>query len=142
MIVDYEDTILEGLAQAMEEFDPSINMLSTLDTGESSLPACWARESANDTYVRGIDTSTLENYRSLEYKVDIFTNDIPGSITMIPKKRRNKQLMEVVHNYFTELGFLNVSPTGELPNYANPTTYRRQATYRAIVDARGKLYTS
>ena len=89
-------------------------------------PAVTIVESDN-MIVQRMRTTNIENAVTLMYEVNVYTN------TVGYKKSEAKDIMEVVDNEFSKLGFARTM-CNPISNLSDATIYRMVARYTASVD--------
>lgn len=96
-------------------------------------PAVSVVEMDNSVYQPGSDSGAVENFVSVMYQVDVYSNLNTG------KKAQTKAIIALLDAVFARYGFTRMSLV-PVPNMNEPTIYRMTARYRAVASTDNIIY--
>lgn len=110
----------------------SINCKQYYQKSERQFPLVTVEEINNAEYEDGIDSSCDENFVTVGYEVNIYTNT--GN-----KKSECKTLAKSVDSIMRGIGFTRIY-SSPIPNQDDSTIFRIVCRYNAVVDKNKQIY--
>ena len=133
-MIDIENALFDKLANLLEtEFSElADNVYSEIPNEISSFPLVVITEVSNLNYIRGQDNNEFENYATIAYDVNIYSNKISGA------KLECKAILTKLDIMFLNYNFRRISYIPFKNNDDN--VYRLTARYQAVVSNDYRLY--
>ena len=126
-MIDVENQIYTPIAQALREAFPGINVSGEYVRTPSSFPHVSIVEQDNYPTTEHLSTSDTEQFVSLMYEINIYSNKSSG------KKAQCRSIMKVIDDLMYAKNFRRTS-LSPVPNLENATIYRLVARYKAETD--------
>lgn len=133
-MIDIENALFDKLANLLEtEFSELVdNVYSETPNEISSFPLVVIQEVSNLNYIKGQDNNEFENYATIAYDVNIYSNKISGA------KLECKAILTKLDIMFLNYNFRRISYIPFKNNDDN--VYRLTARYQAVVSSDYRLY--
>lgn len=133
-MIDIENALFDKLANLLEtEFSElADNVYSEIPNEISSFPLVVITEVSNLNYIRGQDNNEFENYATIAYDVNIYSNKINGA------KLECKAILNKLDIMFLNYNFRRINYIPFKNNDDN--VYRLTARYQAVVSDDYRLY--
>lgn len=132
-MVDIETEIFTNIATLLRnKYGAKFTVYGETVLAPSELPCACIEESDNFAHTRTQDSGSNENHAELVYDVNIYSNKRNG------KKAECKEILAVIDDYFTGIGFTRT--TKQPISLDDATKYRLFARYSALVSKDGKIY--
>ena len=125
-MIDVESIVFSTVASALRAVYDDIFVSGEFTDVPAKFPAVTIVESDN-AIVQRMRTTNIENAVTVMYEVNIYTN------TVGYKKSEAKDILEVVDDEFSKLGFARVL-CNPVANLSDATIYRIVARYQASID--------
>ena len=125
-MIDVESIIFSTVASALRAVYDDIFVSGEFVDVPAKFPAVTIVESDN-AIVQRMRTTNIENAVTVMYEVNIYTN------TVGYKKSEAKDILEVVDDEFSKMGFARVL-CNPVANLSDATIYRIVARYQASID--------
>lgn len=132
-MIDLETEIFNEVASAVRSEYPNTFITGEYVRTPPSFPCISVEERSNTPYRNTQNSSSLENHVVLMYEINVYSN------RRSERKAECRQLIEIVDNTFSKLGF-NRSMLNSIPNLEDATIYRVTARYEAIADQNHVIY--
>lgn len=132
-MIDHLNEIFTTAAMMLREKHPGITVTGEYTRMPSKFPAATLDEIENITVDRLEDSSDAENFSSLTYRLQVFSNKQSG------KKAEARAVFATADGVMRGLGFRRITYT-TTPEIYESTIYSITATYEAIADTRGTIY--
>ena len=134
-MIDIESQVFTTVATALREAYGTSNIYVTGEyvSQPPKFPAVFVVEMDNSVDLRGRDTASIENYASVMYQIDVFSNKNTG------KKVQAKEIMALVDGQFAALGFSRTF-LNPVQNMNDATVFRMTARYQAVVGTDQTIY--
>lgn len=125
MIIDIENDVFTAVSEAIREEYTDIAIYGETILAPSVFPCVCIEETDNYVPYKYVDSEFAENYVSVTYEVNIYSNKNYG------KKSEAKAILNIVDSKMLELGFRR---TLKNPVQLNDSTvYRLFSRYEAVV---------
>lgn len=133
-MIDIENALFDKLVNMLEtEFSElADNVYSEIPNEISSFPLVVITEVSNLNYIRGQDNNEFENYATIAYDVNIYSNKISGA------KLECKAILNKLDIMFLNYNFRRINYIPFKNNDDN--VYRLTARYQAVVSNDYRLY--
>lgn len=125
-MIDVESIVFSTVANALRTAYDDIFVSGEFTDVPARFPAVTIVESDN-AIVQRMRTTNIENAVTVMYEVNIYTN------TVGYKKSEAKDILEVVDDEFSKMGFARVL-CNPVANLSDATIYRIVARYQASID--------
>ena len=125
-MIDVESIVFSTVANALRAVYDDIFVSGEFTDVPAKFPAVTIVESDN-AIVQRMRTTNIENAVTVMYEVNIYTN------TVGYKKSEAKDILEVVDDEFSKMGFARVL-CNPVANLSDATIYRIVARYQASID--------
>ena len=125
-MIDVESIVFSTVANALRVEFPDIFVSGEYVDVPARFPAVTIVESDN-AIVQRMRTTNIENAVTVMYEVGIYSN------TVGYKKSEAKDILEVVDNEFSKMGFARIL-CNPVANLSDATIYRIVARYQASID--------
>ena len=132
-MIDYQNEIFTSVATAVRSAHAGTNVTGEYTRSPSKFPALTVDEIENVTVPALVDSSKEEKYCGLTYRVQSFSNKTAG------KKAEAREIFATADSVMRGLGFRRITYS-TTPEIYDSTIYSITATYEAIVDANGVIY--
>ncbi len=132
-MIDIENYVFTKVKQALIAEFPNIEVSSTFIRTPSKFPAVSIIEGDNSTYIRGVDSSGVENFANLMFQVDVWSNKASE------KKGEAKKIFEIVSDTLTSMGFYR-SLKRSVSNQENEKIYRIIGRFTCVASKAGDIY--
>lgn len=131
-MIDFEDNIVDYLANGLEKKYTKINVTSELSSDEeSTFPTVLVYEMDNYVYTPTLDSSLQENDARVVYQVEVYTKAKSTS------KIKAKKILNDVDSLLGAIGFVRTIKTQIDTGYTDMT--RLVARYQAIINKQGYI---
>lgn len=130
---DYVNEIFNTVATEVRSVHSNVTFSGEYTRRPSKFPAATLDEIENVTVDSLVDSSDVEKYSGLKYRLQTFSNKQSG------KKAEARAIFATADKVLCGLGFRRKTYT-TTPETYDSTIYSITATYEAIVDANGVLY--
>lgn len=131
-MIDFEDNIIDYLANGLEKKYTKINVTSELSSDEeSTFPTVLVYEMDNYVYTPTLDSSLQENDARVVYQVEVYTKAKSTS------KIKAKKILNDVDSLLGAIGFVRTIKTQIDTGYTDMT--RLVARYQAIINKQGYI---
>ncbi len=132
-MVDIETEIFTDIATKLRnKYGAKFTVYGETVLAPSEFPCACIEESDNYVYSQSIDSRSNENHVELVYDVNVYSNKRNG------KKAECKEILAVIDEYFTGIGFARI--TKNPISLDDATKYRLFARYSAVASNNGKIY--
>lgn len=128
-MIDIESEIYDPIAKTLRKEFPGINVSGEYVRSPSSFPHVTIEESDNYISQDKLSSSDREEYSSLLYTVNVYSNKTSG------KKAECRKIMARISELLYAKNFRRISGT-PVPNMQNATIYRLVAQF--VVETDGK----
>ena len=132
-MIDYQNEIFTKVATTVRAKHEGTSITGEYTRSPSKLPAVTLDETENVSVGNLIDSSNVEKFSGITYRLQVFSNKTNG------KKAEARSIFATADTVMLGLGFYRVTYT-TTPEIYDSTIYSIMATYEAIVDANGVLY--
>lgn len=132
-MIDYQNEIFTAVATAVRTSHEGAMVTGEYARSPSRFPAVTLDEIENVTVPALVDSSDEENYCGLTYRLQVFSNKSAG------KKAEARAILATADGVMRGLGFRRITYT-TTPEIYDSTIYSITATYEAIIDANGVIY--
>ncbi len=132
-MVDIETEIFTNIATKLRnEYGADFTVYGETVLALSEFPCACIEESDNITRIQTQDSGSNENHAELVYDVNVYSNKRNG------KKAECKEILAVIDDYFTGIGFTRI--TKNPISLDDATKYRLFARYSAVASKNGTIY--
>ena len=132
-MIDYQNEIFTAVATVVRTSHEGAMVTGEYARTPSRFPAVTLDEIENVTVPALVDSSDEENYCGLTYRLQVFSNKSAG------KKAEARAILATADGVMRGLGFRRITYT-TTPEIYDSTIYSITATYEAIIDANGVIY--
>ena len=132
-MLDFQNEIFTEVATAVRENHKGATVTGEYTRSPSKFPAVTVDETENVSVSSLIDSSRVEKFSAITYRLQVFSNKTSG------KKAEARAIFATADKVMWDLGFYRVTYT-TTPEIYDSTVYSIMATYEAIVDADGVIY--
>lgn len=129
-MIDFENQILTKVAAAIRAVSPTVSVKGEFAGMPAVFPAVTVAEIENVQVEHLIDSSHLDEYAGVTYRIQVFSNKKVG------RKSEAKALFDKADDAMREMGFRRVTYATS-PELYNSTIYQIGATYRGTISASG-----
>lgn len=131
-MIDFEDNIVDYLADGLEKKYTKINVTSEFSSDEeSTFPTVLVYEMDNYVYTPTLDSSLQENDARVVYQVEVYTKAKSTS------RIKAKKILNDVDSLLGAIGFVRTIKTQIDTGYTDMT--RLVARYQAIINKQGYI---
>lgn len=131
-MIDFEDNIVDYLADGLEKKYTKINVTSEFSSDEeSTFPTVLVYEMDNYVYTPTLDSSLQENDARVVYQVEVYTKAKSTS------RIKAKKILNDVDSLLGAIGFIRTIKTQIDTGYTDMT--RLVARYQAIINKQGYI---
>lgn len=132
-MIDYQNEIFTSVATEVRSKHAGTTVTGEYTRSPSKFPALTVDEIENVTIPELVDSSKEEKFCGLTYRVQSFSNKTAG------KKAEARAIFATADIVMLGLGFRRITYS-TTPEIYDSTIYSITATYEAIVDANGVIY--
>lgn len=132
-MLNYLNEIFTNVATRVRDAHPTAYVTGEYTRTPSKLPAVALDETRNVMVDRLEDSSNVENFAGVTYKLQVFSNKQTG------KKAEARAIFAVADAEMRRMGFRRVT-YATTPEIYDSTIYSITATYEAVVSAAGYVY--
>ena len=132
-MIDVLNEIFTAVAVPVREAHPGVMVTGEYTRQPSKFPALTLDEIQNVMVDQLEDSSDLETFSALTYRLQVFSNKASG------KKAEARAIFATADSVMRRLGFRRVTYT-TTPEIYDSTVYSISATYEAVVDVNGTIY--
>lgn len=132
-MIDYQNEIFTKVATAVRAKHEGTTITGEYTRSPSKFPAVTVDEIENVSVASLIDSSHVEKFSGVTYRLQVFSNKTNG------KKAEARLIFATADKVMWDLGFYRVTYT-TTPEIYDSTIYSITATYEAIVEANGVIY--
>lgn len=132
-MIDYSNEIFTAVATAVRASHQGTMVTGEYTRAPSQFPIVTLDEVENVTVGALVDSSDEERYVGLTYRVQVFSNKTAG------KRGEARNIFATADSAMLRLGFRRITYT-TTPEIYDSTIYSITATYEAIIDADGVIY--
>lgn len=132
-MIDIENQVFQAVATAFRAAYPNGFIAGEYVAQPPKFPAVSVVEMDNSVYQRGVDSGAIENFATVMYQVDIYSNKASG------KKAQCKAIAALIDEQFAALGLVR-SFMNPVQNINDATIYRMTGRYRGVVDKNQTVY--
>ena len=132
-MIDYQNEIFTSVATKVRSEHAGTTVTGEYTRSPSKFPALTVDEIENVTVPALVDSSNEEKFCGLTYRVQSFSNKTAG------KKAEAREIFATADEVMRGLGFHRITYS-TTPEIYDSTIYSITATYEAIVDANGVIY--
>lgn len=131
-MIDFEDNIVDYLADGLEKKYTKINVTSEFSSDEeSTFPTVLVYEMDNYVYTPTLDSSLQENDARVTYQVEVYTKAKSTS------RIKARKILNDVDSLLGAIGFVRTIKTQIDTGYTDMT--RLVARYQAIINKQGYI---
>lgn len=132
-MIDFCNEIFSAVAAIVRKEHPGTTVMGEYTRKPSEFPCVTLDEIENVTAEELVDSSDVENYSGVTYRLQSFSNRAGK------KKAEARAIFATADKVMLGLGFQRVTYT-TTPEIYDSTIYSVQATYRAVIDVNGVIY--
>jgi hypothetical protein len=132
-MIDVESQVFQKCADAFRAAYPNGFIAGEYVPQPPKFPAVLVVEMDNTVYQRGVDSGATENYASVMYQVDVYSNLNKG------KKAQAKAIIALIDEQFAQMGFVRTY-LNPVQNFNDATIYRMTGRYQAVVSKDQTIY--
>lgn len=132
-MIDYQNEIFTSVATTVRSEHTGTTVTGEYTRSPSKFPAVTLDEIENVTIPVLVDSSNEEKYCGVTYRLQVFSNKTAG------KKSEARSIFATADRVMLGLGFRRITYT-TTPEIYDSTIYSITATYEAIVDTNGVIY--
>jgi hypothetical protein len=133
LMLDFQNEIFTKVATAVRAKHKGASVTGEYVRKPSTFPAVALDEIENVTVDELVDSSDMEKYSGLRYRLQVFSNKVGG------KKAEARAIFATADQELCGLGFRRVTYS-TTPEIYDSTIYSISATYEAIASADGFIY--
>ena len=132
-MIDIESELFTAVATVLRTEYPGIYVANDNISKTATFPAVTIVEMDNSVYQPGIDSGEIENFATLMYQVDVYSNKSKG------RRAECKAIANLIDAQMAGMGFVRTfrNPT---PNMHDSTIYRMTVRYRGVADKNKTIY--
>lgn len=130
-MIDVFNELYTYLVDTLTSYDKKIKTSGVYINVPSSYPFVSFEEIDNSVYERGSDSCDIENLTSVDYEINIYTQNPE-------KKSKADGIAQVVDTLMKSKGFTRISKN--ILQDTNETTYRLILRYSGVVSKDGVVY--
>ena len=132
-MIDFQNEIFTSVATTVRAKHPGTTVVGEYTRSPSKFPAVTLDEIENVTVPELVDSSDEERYCGVTYRLQVFSNKTAG------KKAEAREIFSTADGVMRGLGFRRITYT-TTPEIYDSTIYSITATYEAIIDTNGVIY--
>jgi hypothetical protein len=130
---DFENEIFTNVATVLRENHTGVNVTGEYIRKPSKFPTATLEEIQNVTVDNLVDSTDIENYSGVGYRLQVFSNKRNG------KKAEAKAIFKTADAEIRRLGFRRKTYT-TTPEIYDSTIFSITATYEGVIDTNGYVY--
>ena len=132
-MIDIESELFTDIADALRSIHPGIYVAGEYVPQPPTFPAVSIVEMDNSVYQQGVDSGAIENFATVMYQVDVYSNLVRG------KKAECRDIIAHIDSLFAQYGFTRMF-LQPVPNFNEATIYRMTGRYRGVVSKDHVVY--
>ena len=132
-MIDYQNEVFTNVATEIRSKHDGVTIAGEYMRSPSEFPMVTVEEIDNVTVDSLVDSSDVETYAGIGYRVQVFSNKVGG------KKAEARAIFATADNVMRGMGFRRITYS-TTPEIYESTIYSITATYDAVVDVRGSIY--
>lgn len=132
-MIDVENQVYQACANAFRDAYPNGFISGEYVSQPPKFPAVSVVEMDNAVLESGSDSGAIENFASVMYQVDVYSN------LNNAKKAQAKAIIGLIDEQFARLGFTRTY-MNPVQNFNDATIYRMTARYQAVVGKDEYIY--
>lgn len=132
-MIDIENELFTNIATALRSEYDGIYVVGEYVPQPPKFPAVNIVEMDNSVYQQGVDSGAIENFATVMYQVDVYSNKVQG------KKAECKAIIALIDAQFAQYGFTRMFMQ-PVPNFNDATIYRMTGRYRGVVSKSHQVY--
>jgi hypothetical protein len=132
-MIDYQNEIFTSVATTVRSQHEGVTVTGEYVRSPSKFPMVALDEIENVTVGELVDSSNEEKYSGLGYRLQVFSNKNGG------RKAEARAIFATADNVMLGMGFRRITYS-VTPEIYDSTIYSIVATYEAIIDASGVIY--
>lgn len=132
-MIDIQNEVFTVVATELRATHEGVAVTGEYIRKPSNFPAVTLDEVENVTVATLVDSSDVEKYAGLTYRLQVFSNKTAG------KKAEARAIFATADSVMLGLGFRRITYT-TTPEIYESTIYSITATYEAVSDANGIIY--
>lgn len=132
-MIDYQNEIFTNVATNVRSNHQGTTVIGEYVRKPSKFPTVALDEIENVTVAELVDSSNEEKYSGLSYRLQVFSNKVGG------KKAEARAIFATADSVMRGMGFRRITYS-VTPEIYDSTIYSVTATYEAIVDTNGVIY--
>jgi hypothetical protein len=132
-MIDFYNKIFTDVATVVRSEHVDVTLSGEYTRRPSKFPMVTLDEIENVTVASLVDSSNEERYSGLSYRLQVFSNKTGG------KKAEARDIFATADKVMLGLGFRRITYS-TTPEIYDSTIYSIVATYEAIVDVNGVIY--
>lgn len=132
-MIDIQNEVFTVVATELRATHEGVAVTGEYIRKPSNFPAVTLDEVENVTVATLVDSSDVEKYAGLTYRLQVFSNKTAG------KKAEARAIFATADRVMLGLGFRRITYT-TTPEIYESTIYSITATYEAVSDANGIIY--
>jgi len=132
-MIDIENELFTGIATALRSEFKGIFVAGEYVPKPPRFPAVSIVEMDNAVLQSAVDSGAIENYATLTYQVDVYSNNA------VAKKAECKKIAAFIDAQFAQYGFTRTF-LNPVQNMNDATIYRMTGRYRGVVSQEHLVY--
>lgn len=132
-MIDIESEVFQTVADAFRAAYPNGFIAGEYVSQPPKFPAVSLVEMDNTVYERGSDSGDIENFVTVMYQVDVYSNLNMG------KKAQTKAIVALIDEEMERMGFTRTF-LNPVQNMNDATIYRMTGRYRGVVSKDHLIY--
>lgn len=132
-MISIENELFTIIATTLRNDFPGVYVSDEYVSQPPSFPAVSIVEADNAVYTPGIDSGNIENFATVMYQVNVYSNKRIG------KKNECKNISALIDSEFARLGFTRTF-LDHIQNQNEPTIYRMTGRYQGVVSKDQYVY--
>ena len=133
-MIDVNNEVFTSVATSVRDKHTGTTVTGEYTRKPSKFPAVTLDEIQNVVVDRLEDSSNIENFAGVTYRLQVFSNKRDG------KKAEAREIFDTADAEMRRMGFRRVTYT-TTPEIYDSTIYNITATYEAVVSSAGYVYT-
>lgn len=132
-MINFLNEVFTSVATYVRDQHPGVTVTGEYTRMPSKFPTVTLDETQNVAVDRLEDSSNVENFAGVTYRLQVFSNK------QIGKKAEAREIFATADAEMRRMGFRRVTYT-TTPEIYDSTIYNITATYEAVVSAAGYVY--
>lgn len=132
-MIDYQNEVFTAIATKVRSEHDGTTVSGEYTRSPSEFPLVTIEEIDNVTVDSLVDSSDVEMYAGIGYRLQVFSNKVGG------KKAEARAIFATSDSVMRGLGFRRITYS-TTPEIYESTIYSITATYEAVVDVGGAIY--